>query len=1396
MILISILELSIATLLNNQQATANSSGIYLYFRPPMGHYDYFTIQLSRLSESSNKNTLSTSSVLIKSENYTFEEVLKLMSASSYASNNNSLMLAFAGQENIRAGYAYELSSETHRSSVSVQTKLGKSFLIVPDSIRAFDSFVVANGTFNITWLPALDLIEAESNQLVNNFIQVEVYSLRSELVYTGTTQISDTHLLVDDLAQSGVYTISVRVCSMFSEMKVCSNEKNISTSFKRNLISKFNADQQIFSANESTNTTQVSSRASTSLLIKWQMKTSNRLDLCDTSVLRLDYINLNTNAHSQCYTSSLLSNRRLHCMNNERQQEEEGAFEPNDLKRCPQDELACKPSQFDNFTQHSSYELDCSMLLNRLRFNSRYNISMTLLSKHGRSELQNAGHLIIRTEVGLPVAGKTYKIRQNRQLDSQVSTGQFVALTLPEIDQSNGPILESYLYAVRLGESERSNSSGDNNNRSDNSGENSTIALNASRFILNVIDQDYLASLVEPSTISLMNCSLNSSIMEPCFLRRAARMQSDFRRERLMFVGRLLLDAVGNSDFSEFNFNEYLTNILRNLSADNSSSSGGIGASFNYESVITDYLRPSNVYQFFLVFKIGYDSISSNSRTTLGKRASVVRSSPLYYATQPSDPIMTKTFTRLSLVGSVDASSSGLGKQTDRTGSSMWLIIAVSVVAFILLAITIIIVSLVFVHKYRPSKFPHKAAQIVAQPYMGGVSITDSCNNHNNNNNILSALKGGAATSSRNKFTISNVNCNYMTGTSIHTTSYLGYGADFIVPGEFSRYDMTNIWLVKHANGDLILEEEYRHLPEYRDMKTSFASQSIKNEIKNRFLDVKAYDETRVILNVGSNNNNNSNNSNNNNNNNNSSGSKNGVEKIANSNSQNSVDKSNLSSMSTSTSSNNSNELLEMHEHAGALSHLGDYINANFVQGYSYEKKFIATQGPKKETIVDFWRMIYQYKVRAVVMLTKLVEKGVERCTQYWPDISDIYGDFEVTFRDEIKCGDYVKRTFDVINLNAPATTTALEINTTTMATVSSTTTSTTLTAATQSTPGGTLQSKRVLQVTQYYYPEWPDKDTPTTDPMSILHLIRDVNENHPPYHYPIVVHCSAGVGRTGTYITLDAMMEKIDKEGKIDIFGFISKIRERRQLLVQTPKQYVFIHEALYEYCLYGFTDIKVDNLASKYKYLKELSPFNSQGMPYQGLSNKTRMQVEYEKLTNEFTPNSQAREAFSSENKHRNRYLNTICYDENRVRLSVLYGSTYINATKINGYELKNELIITQDPMANTLFEFWKMASEYECHIIVSLNKEFQLEKESVYWPTVDVPKKVYEMDDLKYTVVLVNSSSIGSDVCSQDTPRLTLRQEFELTEQSVRNICFNIFFININSSKILTNHMLYVI
>ena len=478
----------------------------------------------------------------------------------------------------------------------------------------------------------------------------------------------------------------------------------------------------------------------------------------------------------------------------------------------------------------------------------------------------------IRTEFTIPFKRINVK--------SKLTTGgSIINIVQPVVDQSNGNILNAYLYLVKLNQS--------------------VSSLNETRkFKLNTNDQSYLRNLVELNEYN--SCSSNiTHPMEPCLLKEYSRHETRFDLEKIIFIGRT--------------FNANLNELIENANL----------SSFLYENITNQIVEPLNSYQLFYIFKIGSDEASIEL-----KKRSVESSSSLnyiYYASDPTEPIQTKQL-----------SPNGILASLARDGLALWIIIVISVASSILLISFIIILVVIILTRYKPSKF-HKAAQMVSQPRI----------------NLGNSLRNNKSSMDKS------------------SDDYLGMSSDFVVPGEFSRHQMTNIWLVKHANADLILDEEYRNLPDYRDKKTCFASDMFKNEYKNRFLDIKAYDDSRVILDVPN---------------------KKPENLIANSTSQNSVDKSILSSMSTSTSSNNS-QYLDSH------SSYGDYINANFVQGYSHEKKFIATQGPKKETIVDFWRMVYQYRVSAIVMLTKLVERGVERCTQYWPEklnITETYGDFEV----------------------------------------------------------------------------------------------------------------------------------------------------------------------------------------------------------------------------------------------------------------------------------------------------------------------------------------------------------------------------------------------------------------
>ncbi len=224
----------------------------------------------------------------------------------------------------------------------------------------------------------------------------------------------------------------------------------------------------------------------------------------------------------------------------------------------------------------------------------------------------------------------------------------------------------------------------------------------------------------------------------------------------------------------------------------------------------------------------------------------------------------------------------------------------------------------------------------------------------------------------------------------------------------------------------------------------------------------------------------------------------------------------------------------------------------------------------------------------------------------------------------------------------------------------------------------------------------------PDTYPISILKLIRDVNENHPKSgDHPIVVHCSAGVGRTGTYITLDAMLENLDtSENFIDIFEFVAKIRMQRSYLVQTIAQYIFIYDALHDYCIFGFTDIKTDKLPEAYERLKKQATTGGS----KSSKDKDQLQVEFDKLHIQKPLMTSTQTA--QEHPEFNRDPDIVCYDDNRVKLKGVGKASYINATNT-----LDSFVITQDPMETDIHQFWRMVLENNIKIVVGLNKDFML-------------------------------------------------------------------------------------
>ncbi|XP_033886693.2 receptor-type tyrosine-protein phosphatase epsilon-like isoform X2 [Acipenser ruthenus] len=355
-----------------------------------------------------------------------------------------------------------------------------------------------------------------------------------------------------------------------------------------------------------------------------------------------------------------------------------------------------------------------------------------------------------------------------------------------------------------------------------------------------------------------------------------------------------------------------------------------------------------------------------------------------------------------------------------------------------------------------------------------------------------------------------------------------------------------------------------------------------------------------------------------------------------------------------------------------------DYINASYIDGYKEKNRFIAAQGPKQETIADFWRMIWEQKSATIVMLTNLKERKEDKCDQYWPDQGCwTYGNVRVVVEDFTILVDYTIRKFCVQY---------------------------------QTSEG----SKAPRLITQLHFTSWPDFGVPFT-PIGMLKFLKKVKTVNPSFAGPIVVHCSAGVGRTGTFIVIDAMIDMMHAEQKVDVFALVSRIREQRSQLVQTDMQYSFIYQALLEYYLYGDTELDVSSLEGHLQKLHNtMAPFDRIGL-----------EEEFKKLTNVRIMKENMRMGNLPANMKKNRVLQIIPYDFNRVILSMKRGqenTDYINASFIDGYRQKDYFIATQGPLSQTVDDFWRMVWEWKSHSIVMLTELQEREQDKCfqYWPS----------------------------------------------------------------------------
>ncbi|XP_054607580.2 protein tyrosine phosphatase receptor type Db isoform X23 [Nothobranchius furzeri] len=351
-----------------------------------------------------------------------------------------------------------------------------------------------------------------------------------------------------------------------------------------------------------------------------------------------------------------------------------------------------------------------------------------------------------------------------------------------------------------------------------------------------------------------------------------------------------------------------------------------------------------------------------------------------------------------------------------------------------------------------------------------------------------------------------------------------------------------------------------------------------------------------------------------------------------------------------------------------------DYINANYIDGYRRQNAYIATQGPLPETFGDFWRMVWEQHTANIVMMTKLEEKSRVKCDQYWPTRgTETYGLIQVTLLDTVELATYSMRTFALYKSG----------------------------------------SNEKREVRHFQFTAWPDHGVPE-HPTPFLAFLRRVKSCNPPDAGPMIVHCSAGVGRTGCFVVIDGMTERIKHEKTIDIYGHVTLMRSQRNYMVQTEDQYIFIHDALLEAVTCGNTEVPARNLYSYIQRLTQIEPGE----------NVTGMELEFKRLASAKAHTSRFVSANLPCNKFKNRLVNIMPYETTRVCLQPIRGvegSDYINASFIDGYRQQRAYIATQGPLAETTEDYWRMLWEHNSTIVVMLTKlrEMGREKCHQYWP-----------------------------------------------------------------------------
>ncbi|XP_065941091.1 receptor-type tyrosine-protein phosphatase epsilon [Magallana gigas] len=363
------------------------------------------------------------------------------------------------------------------------------------------------------------------------------------------------------------------------------------------------------------------------------------------------------------------------------------------------------------------------------------------------------------------------------------------------------------------------------------------------------------------------------------------------------------------------------------------------------------------------------------------------------------------------------------------------------------------------------------------------------------------------------------------------------------------------------------------------------------------------------------------------------------------------------------------------------------YINANYIEDTRERRTYIATQGPKPKTIADFWNMIWQEDVCNIVCLTNLTEGTKNKCAQYWPDINDKLqgGTLTVRHLEEKTYAEYIIRRFKIHNKS----------------------------------------TRTDRQVTMFHYTTWSDHGV--ADPLSLVvfhrHVIRATTNSAGKY---TVVHCSAGVGRTGTYIALDALYREGKTTGKINVPMYVRTMRKDRMNMIQGDDQYKLLYLALKD-AFYGQNKCLESEKFLRGEY-QELTCYTNCG----DITQKKSLSSELEELLSlrkEYTQ----QDYISGRAQISANYTESVLpVEEFMCHLYYMKGyNTYYNAVLIQSYLEKESLISAQYPLSDNTEGFLRLIKDFDARVVVFLCPLKDIESTSKWFP----PENQHKFDGIFY-------------------------------------------------------------